>query len=99
MVYKVSENLQLARSGGRLVFQCGKCGISLSAADRHWKDAVPRLVSPLSKAGPRRSTSGRFEMREYICPSCATILDVEVSLPGDEPLYDDIDVKTLPKDL
>lgn len=99
MGYKISENLQIGRSGGRLVFQCARCGTSLSGVDAHWKDSVPRLTSPLSKAGPRRSTSGRFEMREYICPSCATVLDVEVALPGDESLYDEIDVKTLPKGL
>jgi len=99
MGYKISENLQIGHSGNHLVFQCGKCGNFLSAIESHWKDSVPRLISPLSKAGPRRSTSGRFEMREYICPKCATVLDVEVALPGDEPLYDEIDVKTLPKDV
>jgi len=37
-------------------------------------------------------------MREYICPKCAIVFDVEVALPGDEPLYDLIDVATIPKD-
>jgi len=98
MVYKISESLVIANVRGKLVYQCAKCGHSLGPADKSWKRRSLRLISPLSKAGYRRSTSGRFEMREYICPKCAIVFDVEVALPGDEPLYDLIDVATIPKD-
>lgn len=98
MVYKISESLAIAEVKGKAVYKCAKCGYSLGPADKSWKLKSLRLTSPLSKAGYRRSTSGRFEMREYICPKCAVVFDVEVALPGDEPLLDLIDVSSIPRD-
>jgi acetone carboxylase gamma subunit len=97
MVHMLNEYLGIASVKGETVIQCVKCGNVLCSTKERWKNHVPRLNSPLTHAGPRRSGSGRFEMREYICPKCATVLDVEVALPGDEPLYDEIDISSLPK--
>lgn len=98
MSYRIGDNLAIGRATNSIVYQCAKCGNVICNVKERWKDHTPRLISSLTKAGPRRSASGRFEMREYICSKCGTILDVEVALPEDEPLHDEIDISSLPED-
>lgn len=45
---------------------------------------------PLSRAGPLRSDDERFVLREFFCPDCAGLLDVEVALKGDPILHDEL---------
>jgi acetone carboxylase gamma subunit len=95
MSFKVNEYVTIEHSSGQLVVKCAKCGQKLCSGNQQWKDHVPRIESPLSKAGPRRSSSGKFVLREYVCPRCAVVLDVEVTQPEDPPLYDNVKVETL----
>lgn len=88
----------VAMKDGIRVMHCTKCRYVLCSAKERWKDNVPRLDSLLSKAGTLRSTTGRFKMREYLCPRCGTTLDVEVAQDGDPPLYDEVEVDTIPKE-
>jgi hypothetical protein len=51
---------------------------------------VPSRRSAPSIAGPGRAEEGRFELAEWFCPSCATVLEVETLHGTDMPLEDDI---------
>jgi N-methylhydantoinase B len=93
-VYNLSEELRAIRGGnGKTYIQCTKSGFVLCPIDQNWKDHCALSRAPLSDAGPRRSNSGRFEMRLFMCPKTAQLLDVEVALPDDPPLYDEIQIK------
>ena len=88
--YRINEYLQLAETDSGEMIQCTWCGEKICSRDEHWKDhAVVRESSPKS-AGSHREDSGEFQLKEYFCFGCATVLDVEVGRKGDIPLYDDI---------
>ena len=88
----LSENLKAVKTQGGVNIQCTKCDHTISKFPEPWKDHCVLIQSPLTYAGPWRSESGLFEMREYICGGCAQLLDVEVALPEDPPLYDEVHV-------
>ncbi|MBI2881224.1 MAG: hydantoinase B/oxoprolinase family protein [Candidatus Tectomicrobia bacterium] len=90
--YNLSENLKAVKTSKGTDLRCAKCGHRLSRAEEHWKDRVVVVRSSLTRSGPRRSESERFEMRQYLCPGCGRLLDTEVALPGDPPLHDEVKV-------
>ena len=49
-----------------------------------------RRETPTSTAGPMRETQEDMVLRQFHCPGCATLLDTEVTLAADPPLYDEI---------
>ena len=88
----LSENLKAVKTQDGVNIQCTKCNHTISKFPEPWKDHCVLIQFPLTHAGPWRSESGLFEMREYICGGCAQLLDVEVALPEDPPLYDEVHV-------
>ncbi len=90
--YNLSGNLKAIKGSKGAHIHCMRCRHRLSPLDEPWKQRATLVRSPLTRSGPRRSESGRFEMRLYLCPSCGRSLDVEVALPEDPPLHDSISV-------
>ena len=90
--YAISENLRVLRTPRGSEIHCRNCHSLLSLLQEPWKKYAVLVRSPLTRSGPRRSTSGRFEMRQYLCPTCGRLLDVEVALPPDPRLDDEIRV-------
>ncbi|MBI2881939.1 MAG: hydantoinase B/oxoprolinase family protein [Candidatus Tectomicrobia bacterium] len=90
--YNLSDDLRAVKASGGVRVQCRGCDHVLSGIGEHWKDRCRVLRSPLTESGPRRSANGIFEMRQYACPSCGRLLDVEVALPEDPPLHDEVRV-------
>jgi N-methylhydantoinase B len=73
-------------------FCCSRCGEVLGA-DADWKSAAVRrdfdLVDRLAEFGleiQRHEVGIRFY--EWACPSCATLLETNIYVPGYEPLHD-----------
>jgi N-methylhydantoinase B len=88
--HPVSEYLQILESEEGRVLQCSWCGEILCPGTTKWKDQVRSSELPTTKAGPLRAKNEQFILREYYCPSCATLLDTEVTMKGHEPLHDEI---------
>ncbi len=84
---RISEYLQRTGDGST---QCTWCAAAVAPAGTNWKDSAAVRTVPLAHAGPGRSPSGRYLLREFFCPACATALDVEVGLPEDTFLYDEV---------
>jgi acetone carboxylase gamma subunit len=42
-------------------------------------------------AGPDRESLEGLALREYVCPTCATLLDVQVAFADDPGLHDRIE--------
>ena len=66
--------------------QCTWCGGRLAGSGEHWKDHVEQQSSPTRDGGEAEG----LVLRQFFCPQCATLLDTEVVLEKDPPLYDHI---------
>lgn len=65
------------------VIECKKCGWVFCRADENPKRHAAVRRGPQTDAGPIRGEwyeKGRFELRQYYCPQCATLFETEVSL-------------------
>jgi hypothetical protein len=93
-VLRCHEYLEIVSDGGAARYRCIRCGYLFCAADENYKKyCVKRVVAldqfaqrPLPSRGPYLG-----HLQEYICPGCATLLQVDVycpSLGGDEDLWD-----------
>ena len=88
MSKRVSEYLTIDHAGGEKVIKCAKCQYSFCAATENPKEhALMKELSP-AKCGKLYKESERFVFREFYCPQCATMFDVEVRLKGQPFLWD-----------
>ena len=87
---RLGEYLHVAGSEKESFIQCTWCGEKLCPADAVWKDIVINRKVSVAESGPLRKDSGQFFMLEFLCPSCATQLDVDVVYDDDLPLYDEV---------
>jgi len=61
---------------------CRKCGHTFCSIDNNFKEYALHAEFPLTRSSPRNSKTERFVLREFYCPGCATMLEVEVALKG-----------------
>lgn len=75
-----------AQKGQEEVYSCVQCGHVLGPTTEDWKKYVLVNRAPLSKAQPLHlaTHSGRFALREYYCPNCGTMFEVQM-LATEEP--------------
>jgi N-methylhydantoinase B len=66
---------------------CAACGHPLGSSQANWKLRAVQHEQPLAELGALW-TSTRFVLRSFICPGCAALLDTEMTLPTDAPLWD-----------
>jgi N-methylhydantoinase B len=83
---RIGEYLQRVDTG----VQCTWCGEVLSGPDRHWKFGGVRVDAPVSAAGPLREGAEGIVLRQFFCPMCATVFEVDVAMVGDPFVEDDI---------
>jgi len=90
MARRMNEYLEVEVSGGQEVIRCKKCQHELGPITENFKKYAVMTESPLSKAGPEYffRPSENFVLREYYCPKCAILFDVEmVSKEEDAPIW------------
>ncbi len=92
---RIHEYLEIVeREGGRKVICCLRCGHEFCAAHDNYKKHALRRVRDLSDVRLRSLATGEpsvLKQQEYICPGCATMLEVDVWCPElgeDEPVWD-----------
>jgi N-methylhydantoinase B len=77
------------------VIVCMRCNHRFCGLDDNYKAHAAIRKRPLASvsylANPH-NTSGRFELREFSCPECGSLLDVEVAL-SDMPIVWDIQIR------
>jgi N-methylhydantoinase B len=86
---RIGEYLLLLPDGSTT---CHACGERLCGDGEDWKDRVPGALRPLSAGGSNRPDDDELALREFYCPGCATLLDLEISRASDPPLYDRVAV-------
>ncbi len=79
------------RFGGEALFVCG-CGHAIAPAQENWKHYARHATTTAAELSPRISLHVELDAVRYACPSCARLLEVEIKLKGEEPLFD-IEVK------
>lgn len=89
MAQQLNEYLEM--EAGRI--RCRRCGHDICAADQNYKLWVLQErgeTSDVPGAGNPRDydMADDLELRRYYCPGCTVQLDVEVSQPDAEPLWD-----------
>jgi N-methylhydantoinase B len=93
-ILRCHEYLEIARDGAEACYRCIRCGYLFCAADENYKKyCVKRIVTLEQFAQRPLPNHGLYlgQLQEYICPGCATLLQVDVycpSLGGDEDLWD-----------
>ena len=78
-------------------YRCLKCGNLLGSAEKDYKTFALKRTVPISKAQPAflasyAIKSDTFVMREYYCPSCAVLFEVDM-VQKDEPQIHSIELK------
>jgi N-methylhydantoinase B len=88
---RLSESLFYERGERGLVYRC-RCGHVLGPADLPYKQLAAQARFGVQRIGPEVNPHGiggaRFELREFYCPGCYTLLEVEIARPAD-PVLDD----------
>lgn len=99
---KFHEHLEIAGDRGTPVVRC-RCGHVFCKASENYKDYALRRERDLEEVTGRRLPHGQPYLavwQEYICPGCATLLQVDVRCPslGDgAPLWDTrLDLSAIP---
>jgi len=93
-VLRVHEYLEIARDGNDTVIRCLRCGYLFCDPEANYKKYSLRRVVGLEQVALRPIPSGEPYLghyHEYICPGCATLLQVDVFCPGlggEEDLWD-----------
>ena len=88
------ESLEIVGEGPDARVRCLRCGHGLGQADENYKLHAVRRDRDLEELAGRPMPDGSpylAVLREYACPSCATLLQVDVWCPtlgGEEDLWD-----------
>lgn len=100
----LSEVLFVVAKNGRAIVKC-RCGYEFEDYRVNWKvlanvfvreteEQFREIYPPYMHARP-----GWQELREYYCPGCFTLLEVEAVAPGYPPVFDALpDIQTLYRD-
>jgi N-methylhydantoinase B len=88
---RLSETLFYDLAGDEPVQRCS-CGHVLGSAEDSFKELAASARFPVQHVGPEVDPydigGGRFEAREFYCPNCWTLLNVEIARPGDAVIHD-----------
>jgi N-methylhydantoinase B len=87
VVVSLGDQAELVRANGKVYFRCG-CRQVIAPANENWKHFACQSVASAQELGPRVALHEELQATRYACPSCARLLDVDVRLKTDEPLFD-----------
>lgn len=82
-------NLEIAEMGGQQVYRCCKCGYVLCPHTENYKLFALKNEAPISKGQPDYLASGtdKFVLREYYCPQCALMFQVDIAAKEEEQIW------------
>jgi len=87
------DRLGIVRANGH--WQCAACDLPLGPVDQNPKEACSYHLQPVSTAGPliaaeTRGESKNFQLIEYSCPACGSLLVVDQRLKSDASHWHDV---------
>jgi N-methylhydantoinase B len=90
---RVNSYLSIVSVEGRPTFSC-RCRHLLGPATQNYKDYAAWAEVSCSTAGPYTTSAEAFVLREFYCPDCFTLLDVEVIRKG-AAIEKDLDLRSV----
>lgn len=92
---RINEQLGVAGVGADAVIRC-RCGQELGPVTDNYKKFALMRERPVQEAGPwvdpHHVGGDAFVCREFFCPDCLTLLDVEIA-QRDEPILWDVRIE------
>jgi acetone carboxylase gamma subunit len=88
MTKRMGEYLVIDDVSGKPMVRCRKCEYVFCSPKENYKNYCLVSENPLTKAGPQYAKTERFILREFYCPKCATMLDVEMCLKDSPFVFD-----------
>jgi len=87
---RMSETLVILESEGAKAVCCRDCEHRLSIlGEKPWKKGAKLNELPMKGVGGDAFTTGPgVVLRQFVCPACGSLLDVETALAGDSFLND-----------
>ena len=94
---RLFEYLEAADVEGEMVYRCLRCDHVLGPVKEDYKNCALKRTVPISKAQPDflasyAMKSDTFAMREYYCPKCAVLFEVDM-VRKDEPQIHSVELK------
>jgi acetone carboxylase gamma subunit len=89
---RVNPYLSIVSVDGQLYFSC-RCRHLLGRTGKNYKEYCAWAEVSCSSAGPYTTSAADFVLREFYCPGCFTLLDVEVIRKG-AAIEKDLDLET-----
>jgi acetone carboxylase gamma subunit len=90
-VRRINEYLSVVGTGSEAAIEC-RCGYRIQPATDNYKLHVLMREGPVQSAGPWVDPLGlgadRFVCREFFCPGCLTLFDVEIAQRHEPILWD-----------
>lgn len=93
-VLRFHESLDVVESDDELIIACSRCGHEFCSAGDNYKRYALEIDQSLEELAGHRVPSGEpyaGVYLEYVCPGCATLLEVDTFCPsvgGETPLWD-----------
>ena len=78
---RVNPYLSIVSVADQIYFSC-RCGHLLGQASQNYKEHSAWAEVPCQTIGPYTTSAADFVLREFYCPGCFTLLDVEVIRKG-----------------
>ena len=99
-VMRIHECLNIVEQGENFAIACRKCNQDFGLADRNYKDACFYNIVDKDDLTELPPPSGRHSLGryvEYYCPGCATLLEVETTVPHVEAVIEPVwDIEIAP---
>ncbi|MBI4334728.1 MAG: hypothetical protein HY673_26025 [Chloroflexi bacterium] len=85
---RIAEALEIVPHENARVIRCTRCQHIICDASEEWKKRAAMCDKPVTNAGPLFPRDSPFLLREFYCPGCGTMLDVDVVMKGDPIISD-----------
>jgi len=94
---RLLEYLEVSNTPGEYVYRCLKCGHVLGSATEDYKNFSKKRTVPIWFKEPEflgrfAKQSDTFVIREYYCPKCAVMFEVDM-VQKEEPQIRSIELK------
>lgn len=88
MEHRLTEYLKVTELEDQKVVGCQKCRHIFGPLNKNPKEEAVVKELPMVKRGTLLRESKRFVLREFYCPGCGIMFDVEVSLKNSPYVWD-----------
>jgi N-methylhydantoinase B len=101
-VVEIADQLAIERTDDGYVTSCRRCSTVIGPATENYKDHAARYDGALTEidsdmfVSPEEEVDPDVVYRSYLCPGCGVLLDNELTLRDDPPVWDmQLDVASL----